>query len=35
VLAFPNPYSKDVLQVIGQGDNVVFWVDATGISHTA
>lgn len=34
-LAFPNPYSKDVFQVIGQGDNVVFWIDANGESHTA
>jgi len=32
-LAFPNPYQKDIFQIIGQGDNVVFWVDATGISH--
>lgn len=33
--AFPNPYSKDVLQIIGQGDNVVFWVDHTGAAHFA
>lgn len=34
-LAFPNPYSKDVFQIIGQGDKIVFWVDSTGAAHTA
>lgn len=30
VLAFPNPYGYDVFQVIGQGDNVAFWVNSDG-----
>jgi Concanavalin A-like lectin/glucanases superfamily len=29
-LAFPNPYSLNIFQVIGQGDNIVFWVDSDG-----
>lgn len=33
-LAFPNPYSQDILQIIGPGDTVEFWVDSTGAAHT-
>lgn len=33
-LAFPNPYAKDVLQIIGPGDKVYFWVDYLGVAHT-
>ncbi len=34
-LAFPNPLAQDILQVVGPGQVIHFWIDSTGAAHTA